>query len=218
MSIVLSSDNKTGPITRSLSARLVVLIVGDASDAERITRELEGSGYTVAAQHVETTTAYSAALDKGSWDIVITARESAGLSSSVVVQVLRERQLETPVVVITDRVDEVLSLEAVAAGAEDVLKREDLYRLPYVVGRSLQQAKIRHDQAAMLETGSLTLHRRRRGIGLRAMVFTILASLVLAAAAFAGWYVNVRAQRAHEQLQNRVRDTAVTLAQAATHS
>jgi hypothetical protein len=46
MSIVLSSDNKTGPITRSLSARLVVLIVGDASDAERITRELEGSGYT----------------------------------------------------------------------------------------------------------------------------------------------------------------------------
>jgi diguanylate cyclase (GGDEF)-like protein len=218
MSIVLSSDNKTGPITRSLSARLVVLIVGDASDAERITRELEGSGYTVAAQHVETTTAYSAALDKGSWDIVITARESAGLSSSVVVQVLRERQLETPVVVITDRVDEVLSLEAVAAGAEDVLKREDLYRLPYVVGRILQQAQIRHDQAAMLETGSLTLHRRRRGIGLRAMVFTILASLVLAAAAFAGWYVNVRAQRAHEQLQSRVRDTAVTLAQAATHS
>ena len=218
MSIVLSSDNKTGPITRSLSARLVVLIVGDASDAERITRELEGSGYTVAAQHVATPTAYAAALDKGSWDIVITARESGALGGSAVVQVLRERQLETPVVVLTDRVDEVLSLEAVAAGAEDVLKREDLYRLPYVVGRILQQAQIRHDQAAMLETGSLTLHRRRRGVGLRAMVLAILASLVLAAAAFAGWYVNVRAQRAHEELQSRVRDTAITLAQAATHS
>ncbi|HSL70686.1 MAG TPA: response regulator, partial [Longimicrobiales bacterium] len=119
MSIVLSSDNKTGPITRSLSARLVVLIVGDASDAERITRELESSGYTVASQHVDTPAGYAAALDKGSWDIVITARESATLSGSAVVQELRERQLETPVVVLTDRVDEVLSLEAVAAGAED---------------------------------------------------------------------------------------------------
>ena len=216
MSIVLSSDHKTGPITRSLSARLVVLIVGDARDAERITRELEGSGYTVAAQHVDTPTAYAAALDKGSWDIVIAARESATLNGSAVVQVLRERQLETPVVVISDRVDEVLSLEAVAAGAEDVLKREDLYRLPYVVGRILQQAQIRHDQTAMLETGTLMLHRRRRGPGLRFLLFATLAGAVLATAGTAGWYANVRAQRAHEQLENRVRDTATTLAQAAT--
>ena len=218
MSIVLSSDNKTGPITRSLSARLVVLIVGDTSDAERITRELEGSGYTVAAQHAGTPAAYVAALDKGSWDIIIAARESATLSASAVVQVLRERQLETPVVVITDRVDEVLSLEAVAAGAEDVLKREDLYRLPYVVGRILQQAQIRHDQAAMLETGSLTLHRRHRGMSLRATIVLMLVSVVLLAAGAAGWYVNLRGQRAHEQLENRVRDTAVTLAQAVAHS
>ncbi len=218
MSIVLSSEDKTGPITRSLSARLVVLIVGDSSDADRITRELESSGYTVASQRVETPAAYTAALDKGSWDIVISAREFAALSSSAVVQVLRERQLETPVVVLTDRVDEVLSLEAVAAGAEDVLKREDLYRLPYVVGRILQQAQIRHDQAAMLETGSLTLHRRRRGIGLRATLLVILVSSVVLVAAAAGWYLNVRAQHAHDELQGRVRDTAITLSQAATHS
>jgi diguanylate cyclase (GGDEF)-like protein len=140
------------------------------------------------------------------------------LSSSGVVQVLRERQLETPVVVITDRVNEVLSLEAVAAGAEDVLKREDLYRLPYVVGRILQQAQIRHDQAAMLETGTLTLHRRRRGVSLRAILFVILASVVVLAAGAAGWYVNARAQRAHEQLESRARDTAITLAQAATQT
>jgi diguanylate cyclase (GGDEF)-like protein len=218
MSIVLSSDNKTGPITRSLSARLVVLIIGDSSDAERITRELESSGYTVASQHVDTPAAYAAALDKGSWDIVITARESAALSGSAVVQVLRERQLETPVVVLTDRVDEVLSLEAVAAGAEDVLKREDLYRLPYVVGRILQQAQIRQDQAAMLETGTLTLHRRRRGPGLRATLVMMLAATVLVIGAAAAWYVYVRAQRAHEQLDNRVHDTAITLAQATAHS
>ena len=217
MSIVLSSEDKTGPITRSLSARLVVLIVGDSSDADRITRELESSGYTVASQRVDTPAAYTAALDKG-WDIVISAREFQALSSSAVVQVLRERQLETPVVVLTDRVDEVLSLEAVAAGAEDVLKREDLYRLPYVVGRILQQAQIRHDQAAMLETGSLTLHRRRRGLGLRATLLVVLVSSVLLVAAAAGWYLSVRAQRAHEELQGRVRDTAITLSQAATHS
>ncbi len=218
MSIVLSSDTKTGPITRSLSARLVVLIVGDSSDADRITRELESSGYTVAAQQVDTPQAYETSLDKGSWDIIITAREYPGLSSAAVVQVLRERQLETPVVVLTDRVDEVLSLEAVAAGAEDVLKREDLYRLPYVVGRILQQAQIRHDQAAMLETGSLMLHRRRRGMGLRTTLIAVLTFAIIVAAAGTGWYLNVRSQRAHEQLDGRVRDTAVALAEATGHS
>ncbi len=218
MSIVLSSDTATGPITRSLSARLVVLIVGESSDdADRITRELESSGYTVASQRVDTLQAYGTALDKGSWDIVISARESAVLSSAAVVQTLRERQLETPVVVLTDRVDEVLSLEAVAAGAEDVLKREDLYRLPYVVGRILQQAQMRHDQAAMLQTGRLTLHRRRRGLGLRGTLVTVLAIAVLAVSAAAGWYVNVRSQRAHDQLDSRVHDTALTVAQASRH-
>ncbi len=216
MSIVLSSDTATGPITRSLSARLVVLIVGDSSDdAERIKRELESSGYTVASQHVATLEAYKTALEKGSWDMVICARESAALSSAAVVQTMRERQIETPVVVLTDRVDEVVSLEAVAAGAEDVLKREDLYRLPYVVGRILQQAQIRHDQVAMLETGRLRLHRRR-GLGLRGTLVMVVTIAVLAVCAAAAWYVNVRSQRAHDQLDGRVRDAAVMVAQAAS--
>ena len=217
MSIVLSSDTSHGPITRSLSARLVVLIVGDSDeDAELITRELESSGYTVAAQRVETPQAYAAALERGSWDIIISAREPKGLSGVAVVQTLREREIETPVVLLTDRVDEVLSLEAVAAGAEDVLKREDLYRLPYVVGRILQQAQIRQDQTVMLETGRLTLHRRGRGLGLRGLLVAIVTSCVVGVAALGGWYASSRSDQAERQLLARVQDSAHAVALTAS--
>jgi diguanylate cyclase (GGDEF)-like protein len=213
MSIVLSSETQSGPITRSLSARLVVLIVGDSSDdAEQITRELESSGYTVAAQRVDTPQAYTAALERGSWDIIISAREAKALNGVVVVQTLRERDIDTPVVLITDSTDEVQSLEAVAAGAEDVLKREDLYRLPYVVGRILQQAQIRHDQAAMLETGRLTLHRRGRGLGMRNLLVSAIVSAVIAVTALGAWYAYSRTEQARRQLVTRVQRSAEAMA------
>jgi diguanylate cyclase (GGDEF)-like protein len=213
MSIVLSSENSTGPITRSLNARLVVLIVGDSKeDADQITRELESSGYTVAAQRVDTPQTYAAALERGSWDIIISARESKSLSGVAVVQTLREREIDTPVVLLTDTTDEVQSLEAVAAGAEDVLKREDLYRLPYVVGRILQQAQIRHDQAAMLETGRLTLHRRGRGLGLRRLLIVGIVSLVTAVALLGSWYAYSRTEQARRQLVMRVQRSAEAVA------
>lgn len=213
MSIVLSSETANGPITRSLSARLVVLIVGDSNeDAEQITRELESSGYTVAAQRADTPQTYAAALERGSWDIIISAGEAKALSGVAVVQMLRERQVDTPVVLITDRVDEVQSLEAVAAGAEDVLKREDLYRLPYVVGRILQQAQIRQDQGAMLETGRLTLHKRGRGLGVRGLLIAIVTTLVIGVTGLCTWYVQSRYQQAHEQLTARVRELAKSTA------
>lgn len=213
MSIVLSSETSNGPITRSLSARLVVLIVGDShDDAEKITRELESSGYTVAAQRADTPSTYAAALERGSWDIIISAGEAKALSGATVVQMLRERDIETPVILITDRVDEVQSLEAVAAGAEDVLKREDLYRLPYVVGRILQQAQIRQDQSAMLETGRLTLHKRGRGLGVRGLLIAIVVTLVLGVTALCTWSVQSRYRQAHDQLSARVRELAKSTA------
>lgn len=218
MSIVLSSDTATGPITRSLSARLVVLIVGDSNEvADRIVRELEGSGYTVAAQRAATPAAYIAALERGAWDIVLTVGESKGLSGVAVVQALRERQIETPVVMVSERVDDVMSLEAVATGAEDVLKREDLYRLPYVVGRILQQAQLRHDQESMLQTSRLVLHRRRRGPGLRGVILGMAATVFLAAVAGTGWYTYFRTQQAREHLTARVREVATSTARAAEH-
>lgn len=172
--MIESSEHKIGPITRALSARLIVLIVEPAKEgAEDIARELEHSGYTVSAEHVASGAEVGAALDKTSFDIVITHHDVS------VLQALRERQLETPVIVMTDRKDDVTSLEAIAAGAEDVLKREDLYRLPYVVGRILQHAQIRQDQSAMLSTGKIYLNRKRRTVVLRIALLASLAALLI---------------------------------------
>src|ERR1700752_2989791 len=188
MAIVQSAECSVGPITRSLSARLVVLVVEESADeASRITTELERSGYTVAAEQVRTAEHLAAALDKGSWDVVISSSgTTAAVDGVAVVQALRERQLETPVVFLTDVADEFTNLESIAAGAEDVLKREDLSRLPYVVGRILQHQQIRQDQASMLRTGRLKVHRRR-GFGGGGAFAGALAVLALGLIAFSVW-------------------------------
>ncbi len=188
MAIVQSAEGGVGPITRSLSARLVVLVVEEsAEEAARITGELERSGYTVAGEHARNPEQLAAALDKGSWDVVIcSSGDSAAVDGVAVVQALRERQLETPVVFLTDASDEVTNLESIAAGAEDVLKREDLYRLPYVVGRILQHQQIRQDQASMLRTGRLRIHRRR-GFGIRVALAAFLLTCALALTALCVW-------------------------------
>lgn len=172
--MIESSETRMGPITRTLSARLVVLIVGPSPEAaDDITRELEQSGYTVTAERVANGAEAGAALDKTSFDIVIAQRDAS------VIEALRERQLETPVIVLsTERSDEVTSLEAIAAGAEDVVKREELYRLPYVVGRILQHAQIRHDQSAMLRTGKIYLTRKRHRYTLRLSLLAALGMLL----------------------------------------
>src|SRR5688572_23974103 len=77
MSIIHSHESKIGPITRTLSARLTVLIVDNSStEAERIIHELEQTGYTVDAQRVDTVEALAAAVAKEPWDIIIASHES----------------------------------------------------------------------------------------------------------------------------------------------
>ncbi len=212
MTIVQSQEGSAGPITRSLSARLVVLIVEESKDeAARITSELERSGYTVAAEHVCTPQELAAALDKSSWDVVISSARSASVDGVAVVQALRERQLETPVVLLSDGSDEVTNLESIAAGAEDVLKREDLYRLPYVVGRILQHQQIRQDQAAMLRTARLRVHRRR-GFGIRRVLAVIIATLLLTLMTLGFWYAENGRIQAEARLHARVEEGASAVA------
>jgi diguanylate cyclase (GGDEF)-like protein len=213
MAIVQSAEGSVGPITRSLSARLVVLVVEESADeASRITTELERSGYTVAAEQVRTAEHLAAALDKGSWDVVISSSgATAAVDGVAVVQALRERQLETPVVFLTDGADEFTNLESIAAGAEDVLKREDLYRLPYVVGRILQHQQIRQDQASMLRTGRLKIHRRR-GFGVRGAFAGVLAALALALIAFSVWLGASGRMSAEARLQARIEEGAGAVA------
>ena len=213
MAIVQSAEGSVGPITRSLSARLVLLVVEESSaEAARITGELERSGYTVAAEQVRDSEHLAAALDKGSWDVVICGSgDAAAVDGVAVVQALRERQLETPVVFLTDASDEVTNLESIAAGAEDVLKREDLYRLPYVVGRILQHQQIRQDQASMLRTGRLKIHRRR-GFGIRVAIGAFLLTCALALTALGVWLgMNARVA-AETRLQAQIEEGSGTVA------
>jgi diguanylate cyclase (GGDEF)-like protein len=182
-----SPVTNAAPTGHLLGAQLLALIVEPSSEtAASITCELHQTGYTVSAERVERAAHVGAALDQNRFDIIICT-----LDYAPVLQALRERQLETPVIVVSERNDDVTALEAIADGAENVLKRDELYRLPFVVGLILQHAQIRQDQSAMLATNAVRLSRTRHRFTLPISLCATVALLLLALLAPGGVFLKI---------------------------
>jgi diguanylate cyclase (GGDEF)-like protein len=182
-----SPVTNAAPTGHLLGAQLLALIVEPSSEtAASITCELHQTGYTVSVERVERAAHVGAALDQNRFDIIICT-----LDYAPVLQTLRERQLETPVIVVSERNDDVTALEAIADGAENVLKQDELYRLPFVVGLILQHAQIRQDQSAMLATNAVRLSRTRHRFTLPISLCTTVALLLLALVAPGGLFLKI---------------------------
>lgn len=126
---------------------LRALVVGrSAGDARCVVNELGRGGYEPLIQRVEKETEFIGALDRQGWDVVFvhSALPHAGLARMV--RLLRERDLDPPVIVISTRADEEEVVSAMKAGAHDCVSRANLGRLPGVVEEELRQAEARRSR------------------------------------------------------------------------
>src|SRR5262245_31170437 len=108
VSPIVTSETQPGPITRSLSAPLTVLLVEESvADSELVVRELERSGFVVTNERVTTPAALESALTKQAWDVVISDYALPAISGLAVVEAVRVHQSGAPVVLISGVVDEM---------------------------------------------------------------------------------------------------------------
>jgi len=118
-----------------------VLIVDDAEpDSRRIVEELRRGGYDPDFARVETATAFIDALGQGAWDIVVTDLGLPAVSALEVLDMLRERELDVPVIVMSGKVGEDELVAVMKAGAQDCLMKGSLGRLGAAVERELREA------------------------------------------------------------------------------
>ena len=129
-----------------MSVPLRVLLIQDSKlDPAVVLEVLRGGGYDPICACVGAAGALAAALAEP-WEIVLCEWPLSGREGSAMVEMLRVRDVDVPVLAITSTDSPDGSAEAVAAGAEDTIPVQARLQLVAAVERTLREAEIRRAQ------------------------------------------------------------------------
>lgn len=127
---------------------LNLLIVEDsASDAELLRHELEQGGFAVQWQRVETEADFLTRLSSPP-DLIISDYSLPQFDGLKALELLHQRGLEIPFILVSGSTGEDRAVEAMKRGATDYLLKDRLARLPSAVTHALEEKRLRAQAAA----------------------------------------------------------------------
>src|ERR1041384_7559619 len=141
-------------------SHLNVLRVDDSEDDTiLIVRALEKEGFNLSFKRVDSAPALDAALEGGSWDIVLSDYSMPAFNAAKALAVCQTKVFDAPFIIVSGRIGEEVAVEMMRAGASDYVMKDDLGRLAPAVNRELRAArdrKIRRQaQLAMAHLASI---------------------------------------------------------------
>ncbi|HXT12365.1 MAG TPA: response regulator [Candidatus Angelobacter sp.] len=130
------------------SRLLRVLFVEDSlADAFLLERALIRGGFRVTCDRVETAEAMDRALSQQEWDLVLCDHSMPQFSSPEALQLLRQKKLDIPFIIVSGHIEEDLAIWAMGSGAHDYIMKDRLARLVPAVERELREAEVRRARA-----------------------------------------------------------------------
>jgi sigma-B regulation protein RsbU (phosphoserine phosphatase) len=127
-----------------MSKSLRVLIVEDSEDdTVLLLRELKRGGFETAFRRVDTLTALSAAIDQDEWDVIISDHTLPGFGSLHALEIVRQRGLDVPFIVVSGTIGEEAAVKVMKAGANDYVMKGRLNRLQPAIEREIGEARSR---------------------------------------------------------------------------
>ena len=115
----------------------VLLVEDDEADAELIAAELDAAGLGAITQRVDSRDSFESALRKFSPDVVLCDHSLGSFNARAAMEILRAIRPAVPLIVVTGNDDERVAVECFRSGAEDVLLKNHLNRLPAVIVSAL---------------------------------------------------------------------------------
>ena len=129
-----------------VSQPLRVLIVEDnPNDAELMLRELRRGGFNPDWKRVDTEADFSGSLDP-KLDIILSDYAMPQFSGLRALQLLRERQLDIPFILVSATIGEETAVAAMRSGATDYLLKDRLGRLGQAVVHAMDQKRLRDER------------------------------------------------------------------------
>lgn len=129
---------------------LKVLVVEDSeNDALLVLNELKRSGFDPHSKRVETADMLQSALREKPWDVVISDYSLPGFTGMAALRMIRDGGSDLPVILVSGAIGEALAVDAMKAGANDYVMKDNLVRLGPAVQRELREAEGRRQRRAL---------------------------------------------------------------------
>lgn len=150
--------------------QLRILNVEDSEDDSLLLmRHLKKSGYEVYWERVDSGEAMKSALAEKEWDIIISDYQMPYLTGLTALEILKESGLDIPFIVISGTIGEEIAIQAMIAGVNDYLMKDNLGRLVPAIERELQEAanrKARRQAEKSLQESTKRLQLALSGAGM----------------------------------------------------
>src|SRR3712207_1953130 len=127
--------------------RVLVVAAADAA-AARIVTPFETAGYSLTYERVDSAAAMSRAVADQAWDLVVCS-DAPSLACTSALEILDQRALDTPVVVVSDTISDAAAQDALEAGASDAIPTSMLPRLVPIAERALRYSGITRQHKVM---------------------------------------------------------------------
>lgn len=136
---------------------LRILIVEDSEDdTDLLLLELKRSGYEPQYERVETRKGMLDALDRQSWDIILSDFSLPQFSGRAALEIYKEKELDIPFIVVSGAIGETTAVEMMKAGVHDYLLKGSLARLGPAIEREVRDMEVRRErkraEIALLES------------------------------------------------------------------
>jgi len=116
----------------------VIVIEDSATDAELLLRHLERGLGRIKCQLVDDEPGLQAALDRGTWDVVISDYNLPGFQAPQALGLVRRLEAYLPFIIVSGVIGEETAVEAMRLGADDYVMKNNLARLVPAVERELE--------------------------------------------------------------------------------
>src|SRR5229473_3341371 len=127
-----------------MNRTLRILHVEDsASDVALLTRHLSRAGYELTSDRVDTLETMKAALEANEWDLILCDYSMPRFNALKALALMKEMDLDIPFIIISGTVGEAMAVEAMRAGAQDYLMKDNLVRLGATIERELHETENR---------------------------------------------------------------------------
>ena len=123
----------------------ILLAEDSAADAELIAQQLRRDGFVPEMHRVETEADYIASLSPD-LDVILSDYAMPSFSGLRACELLHERGLDIPFILISGTIGEDLAVEAIQRGAEDYLLKDRLTRLGPAIEHALRQSRLRRER------------------------------------------------------------------------
>jgi PAS domain S-box-containing protein len=137
------------PLTESL--RHLLVVCSSPAVIEKIRSGWQEENYTPLFVEVAGAAALRAKLREQRWDAVLHCLNHAACTPATAVKTLRDRGVDTPLIIVADPTDQKAAIKALHAGAHDVVFSDRLNQLAPAVEREVREAGHRADHRAALE-------------------------------------------------------------------